>query len=299
VLDSDGKPLPGTMVLTMPKATTQGINVVPAAVRADGQFTITGLAPGDYVLRAGNPSGSDMGFAEVTVTGSDVTGVQIVTAKPSTIRGRIAFTESATSTPAPKPTAVDLGAFREWAIAQPVRSPARIHDDGTFEMSLPAGHVQLRAAPIGGGPTTPPWRLSRVLFAGTDVGDAGIDVPAGGSIENVVVEMTNRLIEVSGRVADADGATVRDCFVILFAQDSARWTVQTRYVITGRPGPDDLFRLRLLPVDYYAVAMSDVEQNAWTDPDFLSLAREHATRLTVADGETKTLNLPLSPAPVF
>src|SRR5262249_21783778 len=151
----------------------------------------------------------------------------------------------------------------------------------------------------GGGPTTAPWRLSRVIFAGTDVGDAGIDVPAGGSIENVVVEMTNRLIDVSGRGADADGATVRDCFVVLFAQDCARWTVQTRYVITGRPGPDDLFHLRLLPGDYYAVAMSDVEQNAWTDPDFLSLAREHATRLTVADGETKTLNLPLSPAPVF
>jgi len=29
------------------------------------------------------------------------------------------------------------------------------------------------------------------------------------------------------------------------------------------------------------------------------LAREHATRFTIADGETKTIDLPLSAAPVF
>jgi hypothetical protein len=47
------------------------------------------------------------------------------------------------------------------------------------------------------------------------------------------------------------------------------------------------------------VAMSEVEPNAWTDPEFLSLAREHATKFAIGDGETKTIDLPLSPAPVF
>ena len=45
--------------------------------------------------------------------------------------------------------------------------------------------------------------------------------------------------------------------------------------------------------------MSDVETNAWTDPDFLSLARERATKFSIADGEKKTIDLPLSAAPVF
>ena len=45
--------------------------------------------------------------------------------------------------------------------------------------------------------------------------------------------------------------------------------------------------------------MSDVEVNAWTDPEFLGLARERATKFSIADGETKTIDLPLSAAPVF
>ena len=66
--------------------------------------------------------------------------------------------------------------------------------------------------------------------------------------------------------------------MIVFAQDPARWTVQTRYLAAVRPGPDDLFHARLLPGDYYAVAMSDVETGAWTDAEFLSHARDRATK---------------------
>src|SRR4029077_12238811 len=99
---------------------------------------------------------------------------------------------------------------------------------------------------------------------------------ANGVIENVVVEMTNRSNEASGSVTDADGKVVRDCYVIVFAQDPARWTVQTRYLSISRPGLDDRYHVRLLAGDYYAVAMSDLEAGAWPDPDFLSLARGRA-----------------------
>ena len=300
VVDTDGKPVAGGIVMTVPKNSAQVVNIVPTPVRPDGKFTVTGLAPGEYTLRAGNPmAAGEMAVADVTVTGSDVSGVVLAAAKQATIRGRVVFTQSLTGTEPPKVTTIDLGAVREWAMAQQIRSPARIKEDGTFEIALTPGHVQLRAAPTGGSRTTPPWRLGRVLFNDADAGDSGIDVSPGATIENVVVEITNRLFELSGRVTDDSGATVRDCFVVVFAQDPARWTVQTRYVIVGRPGPDDLYRVRLMPGDYYVVAMTDVEQNAWTDTDFLSAARERATKFSIADGETKTLNLTATTAPVF
>jgi hypothetical protein len=154
----------------------------------------------------------------------------------------------------------------------------------------------LAAAP---GSSTAPWRLNRVIVNDIDVGDTGIDVPPNATIENVFVEMTNHSNEASGRVTDGDGHAVRDCEVIVFAQDPARWTVQTRYLGVARPGVDDLFHVRLLAGDYYAVAMSDVEANAWTDPEFLAQARDRATKFSIADGEKKALDLPLSPAPVF
>ena len=305
-LDADGKPLGNTMINVMQRLGATMIGNTGAQVRADGKFTLN-LTPGDYLLRAfaaGGLGASESAVAEITVNGSDIDDVRVVVAKPSTIRGRVVFTASASSTDPPKPTAIDLGAWRDWMIGQPVRSPAKVKEDGTFEISLSAGHVLLRAAPTGSAPPPaaggpPPWRLNRVIYNDIDVGDSGIDVPPNATIENVIVEMTNHGNDVMSRVTDSDGKTVRDCFVIVFAQDPARWTVQSRYLSVSRPGVDDLFRARLLPGDYYAVAMSEVETNAWTDPEFLSQARERATKFSIADGEKKTIDLPLSPAPVF
>jgi large repetitive protein len=297
-IDSDGKPMVNTMIMVSQRvgATMMGGTVSP--VGADGKFTITGLTPGDYTFRVGAPA-VESATTDITITGSDITDLQLIVAKPSTIRGRIVFTESATSTTPPKPTALDLGAWRDWAIGQQVRSQAKIQDDGTFEISLAAGRVQVRAAPTGGGPSAQPWRLSRVILGDLDVGDTGIDVPPNTTIDNVIVEMTNHSGELSGRVTDADGKVVRDVSVIVFAQDPVRWTVQTRYLSVARPALDDLFHARLLAGDYYVVAMTDVEAGAWTDPEFLSAAREHAVKFTITDGEKKTIDLPVSPAPVF
>jgi len=100
-------------------------------------------------------------------------------------------------------------------------------------------------------------------------------------------------------VTDANGAVVRDCFVIVFAQNPAAWTPGTRFQGNVRPGLDDLFHLKMPAGDYYAVAITEVEPGAWTDPEFLTQVRDRATKFTLAAGETKTVDLPLSPPLVF
>jgi len=296
-LDVEGRPLAAAMVSVMQRIglTQMGGNF--SQVGPDGRFTISSLTPGDYTLRLIVPTG-ESATADITVTGSDISDVQLIVAKPSTLRGRIVFTASATGDDPPKPTAIDLGAWRDWAIGQQVRFPAKIKEDGTFDMSVAAGRVQLRAAPTTPGGSDP-WRLNRVILNDADVGDTGIEIPPNATIDNIFVEMTNHTGETSGRVTDADGSVVRDCFVIVFAQDPVHWTVQTRYASTARPGLDDVYKVRLLPGDYYAVAMTDVEQGAWTDPDFLSQARDRAVKFSIADGEKKTIDLRATPAPVF
>jgi Carboxypeptidase regulatory-like domain len=305
-LDADGRPIRGAMVNVVHLGAGSTFVSIGAPIGADGKFTLTGLTPGDYVLRMFGQGVPDASSLPITVGGSDISDVQLVAAKPSTIRGRIVFTDSVTAAEPPKATAITLGAVRDWAGGQPTRSAAKIAEDGTFEISVQASHVVLRAVvntaptpPPTRGPLPPNWRLNRVVAGDIDVGDSGIDVPANGAVENVIVEMTNRSNELSGRITDADGNIVRDCFVIVFAQDPAKWTVQTRYLSAVRPALDDEFHARVLPGDYYAVAMSDVEVNAWTDPEFLSLARERAVKFSIADGEKKSIDLQVILAPVY
>ncbi|MGH9144111.1 MAG: carboxypeptidase regulatory-like domain-containing protein, partial [Vicinamibacterales bacterium] len=291
-LDADGQPMANMMINVMQRVGSAMVGNSGAQIRPNGTFTVK-LTPGDYLLRVFGPGTTDSAAMELAVTGGDIDDLQLVATRPTAIRGRIVFTESATSAPPPRPTLFDMGAVREWMIGQQVRSQAKIKDDGTFEISLQPGHVLIRGAmtgtPAAPGPNGPsPWRIRRVLVNDLDVADTGLDVTAGAAIENVVVEMTNRVSNASGRVTDAEGKTVRDCYVIVFAQDPVHWTVQTRHLSVSRPAQDDRFHARLLPGDYYGVAMSDVEVNAWTDPEFLALAREHATKFSIADGETKT-----------
>jgi protocatechuate 3,4-dioxygenase beta subunit len=167
-LDAEGRPFAGAMIGAMQRVggtPMGGFTMVP--VPPDGRFTINGLTPGEYTVRASVPSG-EMATADITVSGTDISDVQLVVAKPSIVRGRVLFAGATPAANPPSPTVLDLGAVRDWRIGQIVRSPARIKDDGTFEISLPAGHVLLRAAPTGGQSN---WRLNRVLFQDVDVGD--------------------------------------------------------------------------------------------------------------------------------
>jgi len=143
------------------------------------------------------------------------------------------------------------------------------------------------------------WRLSHVLVNGVDVIDTGLDIPAGGSVDNVLVELTSRHTEISGSVVDAAGDPVRDCVVIVFAQNSQRWTGPTRYVAATRPDQESVFHARLPAGDYFAAAFEHPEPQVPTDPEVLAQLRDRAIPLSIADGETKKVELKLSQPPVY
>jgi hypothetical protein len=281
----------GVSVGAMQRVGFAGFSSFGGMTAADGKFTIGGLTPGDYVIRANLMSGqNDQATALVTIDGSDVTDLQLTVTKLSTLRGRVVFEPGGTP---PQTSAIRITALRTDPMVGPGTGAGSVKDDLTFEMPLAPGRIFVRSPPTG-----PNWRLGRVLMNGTDVTDSGIEVPVSGSLD-VVVELTDHLYPISGKVNDANGALVRDCFVIVFGQDANRWTPGTRYLAAVRPGLDDLYHAKMPAGDYYAVAMTEVEAGSWTDPEFLSLAREHATRFTLAAGDTKTVDLPLSPAPVY
>src|SRR5437762_2524164 len=107
-------------------------------IRPDGKFTISGVAPGEYILRVNVPGGNEAATAAVTVGDSDITEVQLMMQKPTTIRGRVVVDDSA-----PAPKASTLNVFARSDIPMMGGANARVKDDFTFEMSAPAGHLHL------------------------------------------------------------------------------------------------------------------------------------------------------------
>jgi hypothetical protein len=263
-------------------------------VKPDGSFAIYGVPPGEYILRTAGPMNGDAASAIVTVNGSDIGDIQLVSVPPAVVTGRLLFDPGAAL---PKPSTVRVSISR--AEALPGNASTTAKDDFTFELKAAPGHGTLNAfvMPSGGiAGTSVEWQVKRVIWSGDDITDTGIEIPADGSISNLVVELTANHPELSGIVRDANGQPVQDCWVIVFAQDSRRWTGSTRYVMSNRPGSNDRFRVRVPPGNYFAVAVDDVERGQWQDPEYLGRLIEKAVSFSLADGEKKTFDLKLGGA---
>src|SRR2546421_300007 len=79
------------MVMAVPKGEFMGMFGPPAQIRPDGSFSIGGLSPNTYTVQVMGPSGPDNEYAsaEVTISGDDVTAVQLVATKPILVSGRV------------------------------------------------------------------------------------------------------------------------------------------------------------------------------------------------------------------
>ena len=295
--DGSGKPFERAWVSLSPAAGSAIYGTLSSDVQPDGTFSIGGATPGDYTLRAFRPNASDeSATVDLTVSSSDVSGVQLAATKGATLRGRIAFEAGSARPPAAPAVRFNVLHPDTTAIAM-MTNPEAAKSDGTFELKTSAGRTVIRAAVFGGGE----WRLRRVLSpTGVDVTDDGFDVPSGASIDGLVVELTSRLPELSGIVVDAAGARLRDYVVVVFATDQRPWTTGTRHFAVARPDADDVFHARVPAGDYYAAAFElDEPLVSLDDPDILHQLRDRATTLSLGDAEKKTLTLTLCDPPIY
>jgi hypothetical protein len=83
--------------------------------------------------------------------------------------------------------------------------------------------------------------------------------------------------------------------VVAFSTDTSKWGFQTRFVRAIRPNQDGRFSVKGLPPDdYYVIALDYLEMGEESDPEQLEKWKSAATRVTLADGEQKTLTLKLT-----
>jgi len=292
VTTSDGKPM-GGVVMLMP-AGSFGMMTSGGPIKPDGTFTIAGIAPGEYTLRAQTLGAAGLGAesatATITATGDDITDLRIVGVKPSTVSGRI-MTDPAVASALPP--AVQLMLMPIDPLSLPMGlTPTKMGDDGTFEMKSAPGRMRINL--LNG----PGWTIRTVRLNGTDVIDTGVEIKPNEDISGLEVELTNKLTTISGLVTSARGETLKDYSALAFAQDREKWKVVGRYQGMGRPDQDGRFKIAgLAPGDYYIVALDKIDPGQIYDPDFLDAVRIKATALSIHEGETKTVDLKIVTPP--
>jgi hypothetical protein len=257
-------------------------------VLADGSFAINNVPPGRYLLRAfgGDPAALQFSTLPVTVNGADIADLSVVLSPGATISGIVTF--STTSTPP------DLTQFRIVAPAVDPsgsigpQSTARIDRDGRFTLTgLAAGGHLLRA-----GGNTRGWMLKSVTAGGRNITDAPIDVRGGESIANVTVVFTDQVSELTGLVTGDHGAPAPEVTVLAFSTDASFWRPQSRQIAATRPDQTGQYRIRTLPPgEYYVVTVDPAEQGEWFEPSYLDAHRSGAARVTLSEGDTKTLHI--------
>jgi protocatechuate 3,4-dioxygenase beta subunit len=290
IVDSAGRPMSG--MLTIGQGFPFGIfNGTP--IQPDGSFTFTGVSPGEYTITAqqfGTPD-AEVATTKVTVGTENISDLRLVGAKPMVVRGRVIVDPAAASSLPPR-LMLQAAPVQMMPMLGP-RQPAAVQDDMSFELKSPPGVYRLNLMPPG-----QEWAIRSVRLNGTDLTDTGIEIKANEEIHALEVELTNKLTTITGLVTNARGDAVKDYTTIVFAQDPARWAGNnTRYVSTGRPDQDGRFKINGLPAgEYYIVALDRVDGGEAGDPEFLERVRTKASRLSLNEGETKTVDLRLNSA---
>jgi hypothetical protein len=294
IVDAEGRSFSSASLNLLQNGPSYDRGVSFTEANGDGSFKFSGVPPGKYSIDV-SPSGTSPGasgmrlFEPITVDGGDVAGLRVGPRPMSGARGRIVLDPANAAvnirdlhiSTAP----VDPDEFRSfWA-------DAKINPALEFDLPVLGGLMMLTADSLPAG-----WTLKDVRLEGTDVTDRGIEFKAGEKVAGIEVELTTRGPKVRGSVRDAKDKPLDDYTVLFFSQRKERWSDRRgRYFAAARPDQAGQFAVNTLPPgDYYAVALEYVDQDQAADPDFLDRFTGAATRVSLGEGEVRTVELKIT-----
>jgi len=262
-----------------------------------GDFTLLGIAPGTYtlkVLRASEPTEPVLWAADSITVGADtdLTNLTVRLQSGAPIGGRlvvegagpapaIAAIKSISIKPTPLPgTASSLMGMAGWVVHP--------DDSGRFMTGPMVPGPYLTAVsnlPAG-------WVLKSVTLGGQDAADKSFELTPNG-ITDLVVTITDKISALIGTARDANGQPEPMATVAVFPSDKTLWAppgMASRRVQTTAPTRDGRYAFRGLPAGEYLVVATDWPADFF-DNKVLSVMVADAVRVTIAEGDTKSLDI--------
>lgn len=293
VFDAEGRPARNGTVMV--SSTSRGFGLGPngnAFVRPDGSFVVSGLSPGEYVLRSlpvGNfagPTLPNVAIATVAVNGADISNVVLSPQPPVSLTGRLTGDPATLAQIKPSTTRLMAMPLSLGIAPPPPAPPQQVHDDLTFEVFAYPGEVAIRPGTLQG------LAIRSVRLNSRDV-TKGFTVDAGTPISDLEVELTALTARVTVGAVNSRSEPVSGFDVIVFPQEEADWGLQMPgHVASGRTDQDGTFRTPpLVAGSYYVAAADTLELGDSADPEILAELRTRAQRVTIRDGETANVQL--------
>jgi len=298
IFGPDGLPARGAQVLLTladVMGRTSGTRLVGRGDR-DGYFEVKNVPPGRYTVQArqgGGRRASEQVFAsqEIAVDGQDITDLTMMLRHGAEIHGTITFDGNQLPDPSDvERLLVTTSPLNPTPFEQRGGADAGVGADSSFVLSDIVGGprlIRINRLPDG-------LQLKSVYVEGRDVVDIPLDFGAGQTVSGVSLVLTDRITELTGMVHDERGDALTELTVIAFPTDDALWQPQSRHIRALRPDQNAQYRIRGLPPgDYLLSVVEVIQEGEWFDPRLLGELRRRAARVSLRDGESKSLNLAL------
>jgi hypothetical protein len=252
---------------------------IGGVTQPDGTFTIPDVPPGRYTLSASlrGDGPSETGSVPLFVGNEDVSAPAVVMGRPATMKGRFVLDAGVVGR-------VPGGLL----VATAARAGGTVLSSGEgepFELKDLSEPFTLHVEKLPDG-----WRVKTIAVDGSDVTDTKIALPQNHVAEAQVV-VTNRVTTITGTVSAAVPLTNAE--IVIFPEDAGKWSYPSRFVRRATADERGRFRITGLPPaeGYLAVATDYLEDGEHYDPEFLERVRDAAARFSLAEAETRTLEL--------
>ena len=169
-------------------------------------------------------------------------------------------------------------------------APARLQPNGLFTtQGVPPGKYLLRVMNPPGG-----WGVRSIMLGGVDASDTAVDLEDK-DLSGAVITFTDRISSLSGTVKGPQGAPDDAAAVVIFPADNRAWMnygINPRRVRMNRTSKSGTYSFNGLPEgDYYVIAIGEEVAGEWQDPRFLEAMTREATRVTIAEGDKRAIDL--------
>ena len=262
-----------------------------AAGDATGAFVFPAVVPGQYLLRSSVTTlPNDLLWIDmpISVAGTDVDGIAGILRPSLSLSGRLEF-EGASPRPerAQVPVRLELADGTPGTFPPP---PARAVHAASPSFTLTGYTAGKYLVQVTGSP--PGWMFKSAMLNGDDVSETPFDFSS--NLADLVITFTDRWTGLGGTV---QGASPDRAIVAVFPVDAQRWVdygSSPRRLKSARPTAQGTFGISSLPPgDYFAVAVPEEQAGDWRDPKMLDALARIATRVSIGEGEHRTLDLPL------